>query len=125
MNRLTDSILCIVGIVTVLMTGRVPADTVALWLFDDPPGSPVALDSSGHGYDLTIGPGAAIVKDGKFGGALDPHALKDDSKTTASREALGAFRYKAEKALNPGDEDWTLECWAKADKDMAGDNRIW
>ena len=30
------------------------ADTVALWLFDDPPGSTVAIDSSGNDHHGTI-----------------------------------------------------------------------
>jgi hypothetical protein len=95
----------------------VHADTVALWLFDDPPGSTVAVDSSGNGYDLTLGPDAAIVEGGKFGRALNPDATEEDG--------LGAFRYKAEAALNPDDTDWTIECWVKARPDMHDDNRIW
>lgn len=93
------------------------AETVALWLFDDPPSSPVAVDSSGNGYHLTLGPDAALTTKGKFGGALDADATPEDG--------LGAFRYQAEKSLNPGDEDWTVECWVKAKPGMAGDNRIW
>jgi hypothetical protein len=113
------------ALVAAVLARGARAETVALWLFDDPPGAPVALDSSGHGYHLTLGPGAALVPGGKFGGALDPHAIKDDTGSQAGREALGAYRYHAEKALNPGDEDWTLECWAKAERAMVDDNRIW
>lgn len=47
---------------------------VALWLFDDPLGASTAVDSSGHGYHLTLGPGAAIVGGGKYGSALDADA---------------------------------------------------
>ena len=110
---LTASIffVCAVGI------PGVHADTVAMWLFDDPPGSTVAVDSSGNGYDLTLGPDAAIVEGGKFGRALDCDATLEDG--------LGAFRYGAEKALNPGDEDWTLECWVRAKPELKDDNRIW
>ena len=93
------------------------ADTIALWLFDDPPGSTIAVDSSGNGYDLTLGPDVAIVEGGKFGRALNPDATEEDG--------LGAFRYKAEAALNPDDTDWTIECWVKAHPDMHDDNRIW
>ncbi|MBI4581210.1 MAG: hypothetical protein HY718_16020 [Planctomycetes bacterium] len=93
------------------------AATVALWLFDDPPGSEVAVDSSGHGFHLALGPDAAIVEGGKFGHALNPDATP--------RDGLGAYRYKAEDALNPGDANWTLECWLKARADMRADNRIW
>ena len=103
--------------VLVAITNSVYAETVALWLFDDPPGSPVAVDSSGNGYHLTLGPDAALTTKGKFGGALDADATP--------RDGLGAFRYQAEKPLNPDDEDWTLECWVKARPLMAGDNRIW
>ena len=106
-----------VCIITVLFHSTAAADTVALWLFDDPLGSPAALDSSGNGYHLTLGPDAKIVSDGRFGGALDADATAEDG--------LGAFRHKAESALNPGDEDWTLECWLKAKPGMAADNRIW
>ena len=102
------------------LVGLAPAtaETVALWLFDDPLDSPVATDSSGNGYHLTLGPDAAIVTGGQFGHALDSDALRD-------QDGLGAFRYHAEEALNPGDRDWTLECWAKARPDMKGDNRLW
>src|SRR5687767_9942741 len=63
-------------------------DVVALWLFDDPAGSPVAVDSSDNRHHLTIGPDAAIVPTGgKFGGALDADATPTDG--------LGAFRYRA------------------------------
>ena len=95
-----------------------PADTVALWLFDDPPGSSVAVDSSGNDYHLRLGPDAGIVAGGKFGNALDPDLLK-------TKDAMGAHRYKAEAALNPDDTNWTLECWVKANANMIGDNRIW
>ncbi|HIJ73115.1 MAG TPA: hypothetical protein HPP83_03335 [Candidatus Hydrogenedentes bacterium] len=91
--------------------------TIALWLFDDPQGSRVAVDSSGNGYHLTLGLDADIVPGGKFVNALDPDALDTD--------ALGAYRYKAEPQLNPGDADWTLECWLKAKPTMRADNRIW
>jgi hypothetical protein len=100
-----------------MLFGQLHAKTVALWLFDDPIGSTVALDSSGNGYHLTLGPDAAIAPGGKFGGALDADATPEDG--------LGAFRYQAEKPLNPGDEDWTLECWVMARPGMTADNRIW
>ena len=103
--------------VTILFAASAPADTVALWLFDEPVGLPVALDASGNGYHLTLGPDARIVSEGRYGGALDADATAEDG--------MGAFRYRAESALNPGDEDWTLECWLKAKPGMAADNRIW
>ena len=93
-------------------------DTVALWLFDDPPGSSVAVDSSGNNYHLSLGPDAGIVPGGRFGNALDSDLMKD-------QDGMGAYRYKAESPLNPHDTDWTLECWVKADTDMVADNRIW
>ena len=101
-----------------LVTKSAPADTVALWLFDDPPGSSVAVDSSGNDYHLDLGPDSGIVTGGKFGNSLDPDLLK-------TKDAMGAHRYKAEAALNPDDADWTLECWVKANPEMIGDNRIW
>src|SRR5581483_2217699 len=104
-------------VITLAIASASRGETVALWLFDEPPGSSVAVDSSGHGYDLTLGPDAAIVREGKFGGALDADATAGDG--------LGAFRYRAEKALNPGDEDWTLEAWIKAKPEMKDDNRLW
>ena len=45
------------------------AETVALWMFDEPVGSArgaVLRDSSGNGYHLELGEGK-IVADGKFG----------------------------------------------------------
>ena len=108
-------VFCAVTIVAIVNPAR--AETVALWLFDDPPGSPVAIDTSGNGYHLTLGPDAALTTKGKFGGALDADATSEDG--------MGAFRYQAEKPLNPGDEAWTLECWVKAKSNMAEDNRIW
>jgi len=94
------------------------AKTVALWLFDDPPGAPVAVDSSGNNYHLSLGPDAGVVAGGKYGNALDPDRMED-------QDGMGAYRYKAEAALNPDDADWTLECWVKADTGMVADNRIW
>ena len=99
------------------IVGSAHAETVALWLFDDPVGSSVALDLSGNGYHLTLGLDAAIEACGKFGNALNADATDQDG--------LGAFRYKAEPALNPGDTDWTVECWVKARPDIKNDNRIW
>ena len=99
------------------LAGQIRADTVALWLFDDPVGSSIATDSSGNGYHLTLGPDAAITPGGKYGGALDADASPEDG--------MGAFRYRAEKRLNPDDQDWTLECWVKAKPNMTADNRIW
>ena len=116
MSKLLTSYWCVVTI-TVLLARVASADTVALWLFDEPVGLPVALDASGNGYHLTLGPDARIVSEGRYGGALDADATAEDG--------LGAFRYRAESALNPGDEDWTLECWLKAKPGMAADNRIW
>jgi hypothetical protein len=105
------------AVTTLVFASAAHAETVALWLFDEPAGSSVALDSSGNGHDLTIGPDAAIVRAGKFGGALDADATAADG--------LGAFRYCAERALNPGDENWTLEAWIKAKPEMKDDNRLW
>ena len=93
------------------------ADTVALWLFDDPTRANFAVDSSGNVYHLTLGPDDTIVDGGKFGLALNPDATNEDG--------LGAFRYQAETPLNPDGTDWTLECWAQARPDMHNDNRIW
>ncbi|MCH2119198.1 MAG: LamG domain-containing protein [Pirellulales bacterium] len=89
-----------------------------MWLFDDPSGASVAVDSSGNNYHLSLGPDSGIVTGGKYGNALDPDLMKD-------QDGVGAHRYKAEAALNPGDADWTLECWLKAHPEMIGDNRIW
>lgn len=113
MKRITTAIFT----VSLIFVAPAGADTVALWLFDDPAGLPIAHDSSGNGYHLTLGPDATIVAGGQFGGALDADATTEDG--------LGAFRYRAEKPLNPGDEDWTLECWLKAKPGMVADNRIW
>ena len=106
----------LVACVVLLSVSLGRGETVALWLFDDPPGSPAAVDASGNGYHLTIGPDAAVVAGGRFGNALDADATPGDG--------LGAHRYHIE-ALNPDDEDWTLECWVKADPGMHDDNRIW
>ena len=56
------ALLAILVFATVTTPSR--SDTVALWLFDDPPDSSAAIDASGHGYHLTLGPDAAIVPDG-------------------------------------------------------------
>ena len=91
MKRITTAIFT----VSLIFVAPAGADTVALWLFDDPAGLPIAHDSSGNGYHLTLGPDATIVAGGQFGGALDADATNEDG--------LGAFRYRAEKPLNPGD----------------------
>ncbi len=104
-------------LLSLLVCSSIHAETVALWLFDDPVGATTAYDYSGNGYHLSLGPDAAIVSNGRYGNCLDADALPDDG--------LGAFRYHAEPALNPGDHDWTLECWLKAKTDMRMDNRIW
>jgi hypothetical protein len=94
------------------------ADTVALWLFDDPPGSRTAIDVSGNGYHLTLGPDAAIVGGGKFGNALDANAT--------AKDFMGAYRSNVEAPLNPADSDWTLECWVKTKPGMEANwDRIW
>ena len=46
----------LVAIANPAITNTARAETVALWLFDDPPGSPVAVDSSGNGDHLTLDP---------------------------------------------------------------------
>lgn len=116
--KMARIIMCPTFLIGCLVTATASADTVALWLFDDPPGSAVAVDTSGNGYHLSLGPDAGIVASGRFGNALDPDLMKD-------RDGMGAHRYRAESALNPDDTDWTLECWVKADAKMVGDNRIW
>src|SRR5687768_1197688 len=97
-----------------------PGATTPLWLFDDPAGSPVAIDSSGNGHHLTIGAGAAIAGGGKFGNALDADA--------GPSAAMGAYRDAIDAALNPDERSaWTLECWLRGKEGIArgGDNRIW
>lgn len=52
------------------------ADTIALWLFDEPEGlypSSLLTDASPHHYDLALGRGGRIVA-GRFGRALEPCA---------------------------------------------------
>jgi Concanavalin A-like lectin/glucanases superfamily len=54
--------------------GTARADTVALWLFDEPAGlypSSILNDASGHALFLAFGRGARIVE-GHFGRALEP-----------------------------------------------------
>ena len=110
--------ICLPIFVQLIFAINANAETVALWLFDDPIGSTTAIDSSGNNYHLSLGPDAGIVADGKYGNALDPDQMKD-------QDGMGAFRYKVEKPLNPDDTDWTLECWVRARADMVADNRIW
>lgn len=96
----------------------VRAETIGLWLFDDPVSSRTAIDVSGHGYHLRLGPDAVIVRGGKFGNALDANTKVDN--------VMGAYRRNVEAALNPDDTDWTLECWVKAKPGMVADwDRIW
>ena len=61
---------CTMFLICHLFMVEAMADTVALWLFDDPPGTSVAVDSSGHNYHLSLGPDAGIVPGGKYGHAL-------------------------------------------------------
>ena len=103
-----QKILCatVVAAAGVTYCNELRAKTVALWLFDDPPGARGAADSSGHDYDLTLGPGAEIAPHGKYGNALDADG--------GTANGLGAFRYQIEKELNPDNENWTLECWVNS-----------
>ncbi|HWB55141.1 MAG TPA: LamG domain-containing protein [Tepidisphaeraceae bacterium] len=117
MKKLTSLWLITIAIWIGTTQRYVNAKTVALWLFDDPVGSKVAMDCTGHGYDLTIGSGAAIVKDGKHGNALDADA--------GPSGAMGAYRNRIPAELNPDGTSWTLECWIKPKPGMKADNRIW
>lgn len=57
----------------------VSAQTIALWLFDEPQGvypSTVLSDAGPNDYPMVIGSGGQIV-DGKFGNALEPIAYPD------------------------------------------------
>ena len=54
----------------ICMTNPVPAETVALWLFDDPAGATTALDSSGNGFHLTLGTAGGIQSTGRYGNCL-------------------------------------------------------
>ena len=104
---------CLVLVVLTANFCAVRAETVALWLFDDPPGSRTAVDVSGNGYHLTLGPDAEVVEGGKFGNALDANAR--------SKDFLGAYRNNVETPLNPADSPWTLECWVKTKPSMEAD----
>jgi hypothetical protein len=76
--------------------------TVALWLFDEPVGVPTRFqleDQTTQGYDLTLGPGGAIVN-GASGNALDPHA---------GEHYAAIRRHVDDTELGLGDGDWTLE----------------
>ncbi|MEO6434286.1 MAG: LamG-like jellyroll fold domain-containing protein, partial [Tepidisphaeraceae bacterium] len=104
-------------ITALVFAGGASGGTVALWLFNDPAGSDVAVDTSGNGRDLIIGAGAAITTGGRFGNALDADA--------GPPEGIGAYRDRADEALNPANKSWTLECWVKPKPGWAADNRIW
>ena len=60
---------CLTFLVGYFVAATAPAETVALWTFDDPPGSDTAVDSSGNGYHLSLGPDSGIVTGGRFGNA--------------------------------------------------------
>src|SRR5438128_12616910 len=80
------------------------AETVALWLFDEPLDAPnrfLLEDQTTNGHDLTLGSGARIAP-GKFGHALEVMA---GGGRTATR------RYIDPTPLNLGEFDWTWECW--------------
>jgi hypothetical protein len=109
--------LVLIWVVAIAAIQSARSSTVALWLFDDPAGSSIAIDSSGNGRDLTLGAGAAIVGAGRFGNALDADA--------GPPEAIGAYRDRVDDALNPGNHSWTLECWAQSKPGWSADNRIW
>ena len=56
----------------IILTTTLKAQTVALWLFDEPIGlypSHVMDDQSANDYPIVLGPGGKLVK-GKFGNAL-------------------------------------------------------
>ncbi|HWP39297.1 MAG TPA: hypothetical protein VNL70_00125, partial [Tepidisphaeraceae bacterium] len=95
------------------------ADTIALWLFDEPAGSvrgDVLKDSSGNGYDLELGQGQ-IVPEGKFGNGLAcPSSVTDYAARRSSVQGT---------ALNLGNRDWTIEWWQRRDAPTARGHVDW
>lgn len=96
-----------------ILTDSARAETVALWLFDDPVDSSkgaILKDVSGNGYDLTLGSGR-IVADGKFGNALFcPERVTD----------FVARRLHVESTpLGLSNRDWTVELWQRRDAPVA------
>ena len=95
------------------------AETVALWLFDEPTESAkgsLLKDSSGSGYDLELGSGR-IVADGKFGHGLScPESVPDFVARRLGVEAT---------PLNIGNHDWTLEWWQRRDGPVAAGHVDW
>jgi hypothetical protein len=77
------------------LAGQTSADTVALWLFDEPAGlyPSTPLDSSaGLDAPLVLGPGGSVVP-GRFGRALStvPYPATEIPATGESTAALGVF----------------------------------
>lgn len=89
-----------------LAIGPALADTVALWLFDEPAGAPnraLLEDWTINGSDLTLNQGARITA-GRFGNCLE---IMGGGGRTAIR------RYIDPSPLNLGDFDWTWETWVR------------
>jgi hypothetical protein len=77
------------------------ADTVALWLFDEPEGlypSSILNDASGHDLFLAFGRGAQIVE-GRFGRALEP--AEPAPLSLAGAPANGLFGLSTVRSSGP------------------------
>ncbi len=97
-------------------------ETIALWLFDENPGSSTVEDKSGHGFDLQIGSAGVLQTDGKYGNYLQ------------NTVGLLAPEGQVAKAINPGGpthtgslleqvlcgEDFTVEGWWKQSSEGSG-----
>lgn len=80
---------------------------IAWWSFDEPDGSPVAQDDSGHRL------GATTYKNRKTPGVYGSALVCDGNSATVSSSPL----------LSPGPNDGlSLECWVKTSKDGQSNN---
>ena len=103
------------------------AETIALWLFDEPlaPAPETVLADAGpRNFFLTLARGGEIVP-GRFGHALRPAAVNQSPnlfeaglpRAAAILSTRNAPRVSnpLDSKLNLGADDWTIECWLRLD----------
>lgn len=123
------------------------AETVALWLFDEPAGAETGAQLKDEvGGNLTLAlDRAAAIQPGKFGGALwpaaqswarvengqggsDPRAAQRGPKEEAARRdptpMSGGAATLTATAPVLGAHDWTVECWLRLNHTAGGEGVI-
>lgn len=84
------------------------ARTIALYLFDEEPGSGprILADSSGNGNELTLTAPGSVIAGGKYGNYLGLGNILVDGDRAYIDDVRGT-------GLELGSDDWTLECWVR------------